>query len=48
MNAKFEFTGKTKVSFCVTLNQIRAVASFAAIVNGEICGWLESEANLPF
>ena len=46
MNAKFEFTGKTNVSFGVTLNQIRAVASFGTVTNGEIGGWIEKETNL--
>ena len=46
MNAKFEFTGETKVELGVTLNRIRAVASFGVVSKGEIGGWIEKEANL--
>ena len=45
-NAKFEFTGKTKVHLGITLNQIRATAEFGAVAKGEIGGWIEAEANL--
>ena len=46
MNAKFEFTGKTKISFGVRLNQIRSIASFGAVAKGEVGGWIEKETNL--
>ena len=47
-NAKFEFTGETKVVFGVTLNRIRAVTAIAAlgIAAGDLGGWIEREENL--
>ena len=47
-NAKFEFTGETKVVFGVTLNRIRAVTTIAAIgvAAGDVGGWIEREENL--
>ena len=47
-NAKFEFTGETKVVFGVTLNRIRAVTTIAAIgiAAGDLGGWIEREENL--
>jgi carbonic anhydrase/acetyltransferase-like protein (isoleucine patch superfamily) len=47
-NAKFEFTGETKVFFGVTLNRIRAVAAIAAfgVAAGDLGGWIEREENL--
>ncbi len=47
-NAKYEFTGETKVWCGVTLRQIRAVAAIAAIgvAAGDIGGWIEKEENL--
>lgn len=34
-NAKFEFTGETKVVFGRTLNRIRALVSFGIVAKGE-------------
>ena len=47
-NAKYEFTGETKVFFGVTLNRIRAVAAIAAfgVAAGDLGGWIEREENL--
>ncbi len=47
-NAKFEFTGETKIFFGVTLNRIRAVAAIAAfgVAAGDLGGWIEREENL--
>ena len=45
-NKKYEMTGETKVVFGVTLKQIRALASFGAVVKGEIGGWIEGKNNL--
>ena len=47
-NAKFEFTGETKVWFGITLHRIRAVAAIAAIgvAAGDLGGWVEREENL--
>ena len=47
-NAKYEFTGETKIELGVKLNRIRAVVAIAAleIVAGELGGWIESEKNL--
>ena len=45
-NKKYCFTGETKVSFGVTLNRIRALVSFGAVVAGELGGWIASENNL--
>ena len=47
-NAKYEFTGETKVVFGVTLNRIRAVAAIAAfgVAAGDLGGWIEREENL--
>lgn len=43
---KYEFTGKTKVSFGVTLKQIVCVTAFSFISVGDIGGWIQSEENL--
>ena len=47
-NAKFEFTGETKVHLGVTLHRIRAVAAIVAhgIAAGDLGGWVEKESNL--
>lgn len=44
---KYEFTGKTKTSFGVTLHQIRALVTIVGVVSsGDVGGWIESEKNL--
>ena len=45
-NTKFKFTGKTKIEFGITLNQIEAINAFGSIASGEIGGWIEKESNL--
>ena len=45
-NNKYEFTGEAKVVFGATLKQIRALASFGAVVRGEIGGWIADENSL--
>ena len=45
-NRKYEFTGQTKEFLGRTLKQIRAIVSFGTVVQGEIGGWIEAEANL--
>ena len=42
MKKKYEFTGKTKEHYGVTLEQIRRIS------NGEIGGWIEKESNLSY
>lgn len=48
VNAKFEFTGETKVWLGIKLHRIRAVAAIEAIgvSAGDIGGWIEKEENL--
>ncbi len=47
MNAKFEFTGETKVHFGVTLKRIRAIVAIGTLVAvGDVGGWIEKEDNL--
>ena len=47
MNAKFEFTGETKVHFGVTLKRIRAIVAIGALVAvGDVGGWIEKKENL--
>ena len=43
---KYEFTGEKKVVFGITLQRIRALASFGIVVRGAIGGWIEKESNL--
>ena len=46
MNAKYEFTGETKIVFGVTLKQIRALISFGVVAKGNVGGWIAEEKNL--
>ena len=43
---KYELTNETKKVGSVTLHRIRALKDFGKVVEGELGGWLESEANL--
>ncbi len=47
-NRKYEFTGDTKMRDGHTLHRIRAIVTFASVVEGEIGGWIESERNLSY
>ena len=44
MNAKYEFTGETKIEFGVTLRRIRAKASFGIVTKGDLGGWIDRKS----
>ena len=47
MEKHFKFTGKTKVEFGITFNQIQAIKNLpCGVKRGDIGGWIESKHQL--